>query len=410
MILAGFLCLQGCSKDDPVIDMSPIQPVSDGLLASETNMDGGDPPAGLVDIDWQSETLTSWPYTGNDFSSATQDPISLIFVGKVDPVAIRAALMSLDGNRSGSGLPDMYPFNATWTDAIGNVQTGYAEDGGWTGAVVQLALGAYEPMRFHLRLIDCGTQFGSDGCWTLGAAHFEITIPGTADHQVLSWELAEQIVVFDFMRSGLLDPANPPVQTDIINMAGTYHEIPKIIYDPIPDPIKILCGLPPGPAAGPVGIPTDGRATILYVTGSVPVEPGTRTENYVMGYDQMVPKPFCSGPMDFVYLDGAVAIEKTVSVDTAGRYQYASSISGKLNVTPMDILQSPPAPSGEPYFAIVSDEQRGILDGSFSRVTFNSKRISPGNRATEKLMVKLHVSSNGEDLYQTRMQCLGRDN
>ena len=107
----------------------------------------------------------------------------------------------------------------------------------------------------------------------------------------------------------------------------------------------------------------------------------------------MSPKLLESGPLDFVYLDGAVAIEKTVRVDVSGHYQYASSISGKLNVPPMDVLQSPPVASGESYFVIVSDEQRGILDGSFSRVTFDSKRISPGNRGTEKLMVKLHVSS-----------------
>ena len=210
------------------------------------------------------------------------------------------------------------------------------------------------------------------------------------------------------MRSGLLDPANPMMQTDIISATPSHHEIPEQIYNGVPDEIKILCGLPPGPATEPVPIPTDGKATILFVTGSAPIEPGTKTETYVMTYDQMVPKPFCnSGPLDFVYLDGAVAIEKTVRVDISGRYQYASSISGKLTVVPMDVLQSPPTPSGEPYSAIISDEQRGILDGGFSRVTFNSRRIAPGNRGTEKLMVKLHVSSNGRNLFQTRTQCQG---
>ncbi|UCH84490.1 MAG: hypothetical protein JSW50_02015 [Candidatus Latescibacterota bacterium] len=407
-ILTTFFFVTGCSRDEPNSTAPPTLPEMTGFLTSQSQMHGDDPPSGLVDFDWKTDKLTFWPYTGNDFTSATQDPVSLIFVGRVDPVAIRSALMSLDGDRTAFDMPDVYPFNAKWTDAIGNVQTGYAEDSGWTGAVVQLALGAYEPMRFHLRLIDCGTPYGSNGCWTLGAAHFEITIPGTADHQVLAWELAEQIVVADFVRSGLLDPGTPPFQTDVINEFPSYHDIPEMIYNGIPDEIKIMCGLEPGPASSPVPIPTDGKATVLYVTGSVPTVTGTRTETLVMAYDQMIPKPFCAGPLDFVYLEGGIDIEKTVRVDVKGRYQYASSISGKLKVVPMDVQQTPPRPSGEPYFAIVSDEQRGILDGRFSRVTFDTKRISPGNRGTEKLMRWLQVSSNGQNLFRVRTQCRDR--
>ena len=37
-----------------------------------------------------------------------------------------------------------------------------------------------------------------------GAAHFEVLIPGTTDHQVLSWIVARDLVVGDLMRSGLL--------------------------------------------------------------------------------------------------------------------------------------------------------------------------------------------------------------
>ena len=45
-ILAGFVCFQGCSKDDSVLTTSPTLPAADGLLTSETSMDGVDPPAG----------------------------------------------------------------------------------------------------------------------------------------------------------------------------------------------------------------------------------------------------------------------------------------------------------------------------------------------------------------------------
>jgi hypothetical protein len=199
-------------------------------------------------------------------------------------------------------------------------------------------------------------------------------------------------------------------QTAVINDAPSYHEIPEHIYNGVPDAIKIFCDLPPGPTSTPVAIPTDGKATIVFVTESVPIESGSKTETVTMSYDQMVPKPLCStGPLDLIYLQGTVDIQKTVCVDPDGRYQYASTISGKLNAVPMDVTQSPPVPCGDPFFAIVSDEQRGILDGDFARVTFDSKRIAPGNRGTEKLITKLHMSSTGRNLFQTRMQCLGAD-
>ena len=98
----------------------------------------------------------------------------------------------------GTGLPiAVPPFTLTWKDCIGDVQSGYADEFGWTGGVVQVGLGDYESPRFHMRLFKVGN-------WTVANAHFEILIPGTADHQVLSWELAEQRVIADIMRTGQL--------------------------------------------------------------------------------------------------------------------------------------------------------------------------------------------------------------
>ena len=59
--------------------------------------------------------------------------------------------------------------------------------------------GTYGPIRFHLRLVKLGAL-------TIGNAHFEVLIPGTTDHQVLSWELAEQLVTYDLARTGLSAP------------------------------------------------------------------------------------------------------------------------------------------------------------------------------------------------------------
>ncbi len=401
-------CLMSCSKEDPVSTTGPEFSRTDALETSEVVVDRFDAPDGLVDVTWQSETLRIWPYTGNDFSGAPQDPMNLVFVGRVDPVTIRAALMSLDGNRP--GFPPLPIFGATWSDAVGNVQTGYADGGGWTGAVVQLELGSYSPMRIHLRLVGCSEAFGSDGGWTLGAAHFEINIPSTADHQVLSWELAEKVVVADLKRSGLLDPASGPTPTGIINQTPSFHDIPAAIYNGVPDALKILCELPPGPSSAPVPIPTDGRAMILHVGQTVPVAPDNKQQAYTMSYGRIVPKPICSdGPLDFILLEGPVNITKTVRVDALGRYQYASDISGRLTAVAMDVTRMPPVPVGEPFMVLVSDQQGGVFDEHLIRVTFDTKRLAPKERGVEKQMVTLHVSSDGANLFRSRSQCLGPD-
>ncbi|MCX5737031.1 MAG: hypothetical protein NTZ61_00755, partial [Proteobacteria bacterium] len=182
----------GCSKDDTVCPQLP---------SSEPQA-----PTGIVTVTTVGKALEFWPYTGNSFAGTPVDPVNLVFTGQADPVRIRAALLALDGDRTSAGFPDAYPFNATWVDAIGgDVQTTYVgADEGWVGSVVQLQLGGYDPLRIHLRLFRSEQPFGATGVWTLGAAHFEVLIPGTADHQVLSWELAKQVVVADLMRAGLL--------------------------------------------------------------------------------------------------------------------------------------------------------------------------------------------------------------
>ena len=89
-------------------------------------------------------------------------------------------------------------------------------------------------MRVHLRLFRTEPPVWNGGGWTIGAAHFEIRIPGIADHQVLSWELAQQVVMVDFLRSGLLDPGLPMIPTGPINDAPSFRTIPAMIYNLLP--------------------------------------------------------------------------------------------------------------------------------------------------------------------------------
>src|SRR5687768_8578198 len=129
-------------------------------------------PADLVALDLGGRTEVVWPYTSADLSVTPKDPLNLVFLGAADPRQIRAALFALDGDRSAFGLPNAFPFNCTWSDAIGRHQAAYAEAAGWQGSGVQLQCGAYETLRVHMRLF-------REGDFTLANAHFELLIPGT---------------------------------------------------------------------------------------------------------------------------------------------------------------------------------------------------------------------------------------
>jgi hypothetical protein len=405
----GAALLTGCSNENLAGLDNPSRVIDGGAAADRAGsgvvMSGHTAPAGLTQIEVNGETLTLWPYTGRDFSGTPVDPVNLVFVGEADPAEIRNALLQLDGDRTALGYPPAFPFNATWTEAIGDVQTNHAGNEGWLGNVIQLQLGSYESVRFHLRLFRTGEAFGRGGEWTVGAAHFEVLIPGTADHQVLSWEHAEQIVTADLVRSGILGA--PPAPTAVINETGSFREIPAFIYNELPVELKMFIGGPLGNVDAPVGIPTDGYATVLNLVGTAPAVIGPRVQHFTLVYDQVIPKPFCSdGPADWVYISGPVNLDQTVETGANGNYQYHSRISGTLTATPVDISQNPPLPVGESFQAEVGDKQHGFLKDGHARVDFQTKRVAPQDDGTEMNMTHLKVATRGEKTYREKAMCL----
>jgi hypothetical protein len=411
LVAAGLL---GCSSDD----LTPSSPSGD-YLATNAGLGGSAtvdqaisasteaPPSGLVTVNFFSESLTFWPYTGRDFSSVTVDPINLIFVGEVDPAQIRAALMGLDGDRTSFGYPPAPPFNMTWVDAIGDVQTCYAEDGGWVGSVVQLQLGDYNPLRFHLRLFQTKGDYGDGGTWTLGAAHFELLIPGTPNHEVLSWEKAKEIVIVDMIRSGLLDMDVPMMPTQVITQAPDYREILPFIYNELPPELVAFIEGPAQPVTDPVPLANSGEAMMLNVVNAASVEPGVWSSDLTIEFDQVVPKPFCSdGPADWVYITGPVYLTQQSEVDSEGHYQYTSNAKGHLTAVPVDITQNPPMPAGMPFKAVIGDNQNGSTGEDHSRVQFRTRRIAPQDGGAEILMTRLMVSWRGGSSYRAESKCL----
>lgn len=354
------------------------------------------PPGLLVPLTISGGSLSIWPYTGNDFTGTPQDPINLVFSGKSDPRAIRSALMALNGDRTAFGMPPAYPFNCTWSDAIGDLQTGYNAAAGWIGSAIQLACGSYGPIRFHVRLFEAGAT-------TLGNAHFEVLIPGTTDHQVLSWELAEQLVTVDFIRSGLLNPANPPGSTGPINDAP-FREIPAQIYNLIPADLKSLIGGPVGSVSDPVPIATDGQATVFNLVETAGSSEGSE-QSFIIQYGQVIPRPFCASGPEYLYVEGPVSLRKTVQVTDANDLNSEFAASGRLRLTPVNPQTG--APIGPTYEAEVSDRQVTSFDGEGGRIDGVQVQTElPRNVSGHgQKVIRLKVGLNGADKYKQDIDC-----
>jgi hypothetical protein len=356
------------------------------------------PPAGVIPVSIGGRPQSIWPYTGADLSGAPQDPINVVFTGQADPRAVRAALLHLDGDRTAFGFPAVYPFNCTWSDAVGDVQVAYSAERQWVGSAVQLQCGNFGPVRFHLRLFAAGAI-------TAANAHFELLIPGTADHQVLSWELAEQLVVLDMQRTGLLDAAQPVTSTGAIN-AAPFRAIPSAIYNLLPPELVGMIGGPAQPASADVPIGTDGSAAIISLAGRAADVPGDRDQAFTIEYDQVIPKPFCaSSPLDLVRVRGPVSLRKTVRL-AGNRLTSEFHADGRIAITPID--GSTGQPSGAEYFAEVRDNQTTSLDELGTRILASQTRteLPPGGSAERgRLSVMLRVGADGVGDYRHDERC-----
>lgn len=355
-------------------------------------------PAGLVTIDPFGRALTLWPFTSADAEATPSDPVNLVFEGNADPREIRAILMSLDGNRTALGLPSSPPFDCRWSDTpSGGIQATYTSATGWAGGAIQLQCGDYAPMRFHLRLFRSG-----DGT-SVGNAHFEVLIPGTTDHQVLHWEIAEQLVTGDLMRSGLLHATAPATATAPINPAP-YRTIPAIIFNGLPAELQALVRGVPGNAAADVPIPSDGRATALNVAGAAAADAPGVSRTFTLMFGQVIPKPFCANAGEYVYVSGPVTLSERAS-NQNGRYTTSFQADGRLEVVPIDPLTG--QPTGAPYQAVVAESHSsGIADRQEWAISSLIQRLLPvGEAGHGELHAELTVDAHGRAVGHTTITC-----
>jgi hypothetical protein len=351
LYLVGLLGLTTACQDSEPDPFSPP--------AASVN-EAGSAPSPLIPVSfagWQTEL---WPFTGNATTGAISDPINVLFPNR-DAREIRASLMFLDGNRTAFGLPNAAPFNCTWKDAVGDPQNGYTTEAGWTASVIQLECGDYAPMRFHLRL------FPSAGS-TIANGHFEVVVPGTNQHEVLSWELAETLVKIDFLRSGLLDPAAPIGVTPVITPTPTFGTVNPLIYNGLPVPLRAVIGGPLGNVAAPWPMPNDGRATILNLANAHEAERAVIHRELAINFNQTIPKPFCStGPFDYVRVTGVINIDQTIMTKPGGDFTSRFHAHGSLDVTPVNPLTG--AVLGDTYKAVINEQQRNVLTDERTLVT-----------------------------------------
>jgi hypothetical protein len=334
-----------------------------------------------------------WPYTTARFPAAASDPINLVFLGRSDPRNLRAALLALDGDRP--DFPDSPLAGARWKDAVGKPQAAFSESGGWAGSVIQLECGDYQPLRFHLRLFPAGA-------WTLANAHLDVSIPGTADHEVVAWELARRLVEYDFRRTGLLSRDRPTGESEPIH-PEVFRRVDGRVLAGLPASLRDL--LERSGSLTPDGqLLTGRRATMLDVVGVAAPAPRRLFHEVRIQVDQVVPKPFCSRGGDLVHARGPLVLRHAVLEEDDGTLESQTHCAGELVVTPVDPASG--RPRGSASRADVSDRFTTVMGDRRTLISVQERRsVLAGPLAGEGMSLDMRVGPAGEVHFSEREHC-----
>jgi hypothetical protein len=302
--------------------------------------------------------------------------------------------MMLDGDRSAFG--PLAAFDCTWKDAMGAQQAAYATGPGWEGSAIQLECGDYGPVRFHIRLFQLGD-------WAVGGAHFEVQIPGTNEHEVLSWELAEALVAADLVRTGALGAA--PAASPVFTPTPTYRAINPLVYNGLPPSLKAVTGGPAGSTATPVPLANDGRAAILPFAGAAKGERGVVRREFVLEFNQTIPKPFCvQSPLDYLQVTGPIHFSQYVVEAGSGNLRSKFQARGRLSLVPVNPLSGE---TGEPMEAQVLEQHRSVVTDAHTLVSsLRLQMILPtSDPRGGRLMMTLNVGPGASDHDSLSVSC-----
>jgi hypothetical protein len=386
-VAAAAALLAGCQ--DPVTRAADVEQPQYAAVSAPA-------PSPIVNVSVGDEERALWPFTGTDLGADARasDPINMIFRGHADPLSIRAALMTLGGDRT-PALPPLPFFQCTWDDAMGGNQTAWAASEGWSGSAIQLECGSYEGLRFHLRLFRVGD-------WTLGNAHFETIIPGTHDHQVLNWELAANFVAADLARAGVVAAA--PQLSNPINPWPFFRTINPLLYwhpqmvplHPIINAVVL--------DTQTIGIRSNGQALVLTLGPSGTGSPGHTRQELVIAFNQVIPKPFCGGPADYLYVEGPLKLRQDVTVAGSGLLTREFHASGELTATPINPITGQPLGPSSP--ARINGVYRGMASAEVhSASSLLTQTLQLHDQPPQRLTVDLQVGPHGVTRSRTREQC-----
>jgi hypothetical protein len=323
-------------------------------------------PSGVVTITAGTDQLTLWPFITTNYlpgPAGQSDPVNLVFLN-TDPRAIRQELMKIDGDRPAWWYLPSGAKDCVWMDAMGYEQAAYLEPEGWVGDEVQLACATPDsPLgreyRFHVRLFRSGPH-------TIGGAHFEINVPGTAEHEVLSWELARSFVTDEIAQ---IDAGAFQGETSVFEPAdGSFRTVRGLVNGYVWQtnasnmPFLLALGLPsPQPPFDPVPIPASGDAAVFAPDFTyVPVRSDITLTDSRSYFVQSTPKPFCDGT-EIQITGGPLTFTLRVQTNRSGKYQRTYTIAGTLKVKTLE--------GGVVQDALISETHRGMLTDNHGQVS-----------------------------------------
>lgn len=359
-------------------------------------------PSGVVTITAGTDQLTLWPFITTNYlpgPAGPSDPVNLVFLN-TDPRAIRQQLMKLDGDRPAWSYLPSGAKGCVWMDAMGYEQAAYLEPEGWVGDEVQLACATPDsPLgreyRFHVRLFRSGPH-------TIGGAHFEINVPGTAEHEVLSWELARSFVTDEIARidagafqgeTSVFEPANDSFRT-VRGLINGY------VWQTNPGNLQFLLalGLPlPEPPFNPVPIPASGFAAVFAPAFTyVPVRSDITLTDSRGYFVESTPKPFCEGAAIQI-TGGPLTFTLRVQTNPSGKYQRTYTIAGTLKVKTLS--------SGVVQDALISETHRGMLTDNHGQVSEEVSQVLLPTEAAVGQSLNWVFGAGNNDYWLPQQNC-----
>jgi hypothetical protein len=358
----------------------------------QVQLSGFPAPSGLIPVNADDVVTTVWPYTSTGFSTSPQDPINLIFTGSADPRQIRSILLGL----SGSGRPGpLAAFTCTWSDAAGDPQTSYSESEGWVPSSIQLQCGDYYGPRVHIRIFRQGSV-------TVANGHYEILIPGTNMHEVLSWELAQSLITADLARSGHLGAA--PALSAVITAAPYYRSVQAPIAAGLSTAQIIGLGLQVN-GDGTASIPNDGRAAILSIASAPSLTEGMVDSDFVLQFGQVIPKPFCTtGTTGYLYATGPITVHMRSGI-VDGNFESTTTSEGTLTL--VEFNPSTRQPVSAPYQGVIGERASVKMTNGSGWVEFFSSRVETPDAGSTRgsRTVIFRAREHGLDQYEVDVSC-----